>query len=259
MAETTNISWCDGTANFWWGCQKISPGCRNCYADVLSRRYGKNIWGSPARSGRELKKSIWTDIIKWDRESGEKQVRRRIFVQSMSDFLEDNPAVVEWRKRAIGVIESLQWTDILILTKRPENARVFLSDWYSNWPAHVWFGVSVENQEYADIRIPHLMGIPARVLFLSCEPLLAPIDLRRWLIPNETSINWVIVGGESGQSARPFDVSWARTLRDQSKNVAFFMKQLGSNPVGLHGAVPRGKGDKLQSLPLDLQIREIPA
>ena len=130
--KNSAINWTDHTANFWWGCQKVSDGCKHCYAEALSRRYGKQIWGTPQTTDREYKSGIWKDIIKWDNEAGAEGVRRRVFVSSMSDFLEDHPQVVEWRERAKQVIRDLKNLDVLLLTKRSQNAARFLSDWYND-------------------------------------------------------------------------------------------------------------------------------
>jgi|SRR5581483_7630515 len=268
MAKNSGIAWTDDTANFWWGCVKVSPGCENCYAETLSKRVGMDIWGPAKTTQREYKKAVWRDLIKWDRESRESGTRRKVFVQSMSDFLEDHPQVVDWREEAKRLMVSLTNTDILMLTKRPENAERFLGDWFKNWPAHVWFGVSTENQEMADKRIPLLLQVPAQVLWLSVEPQLGLIDLRKYLFPVSTvswgsgyddwdfdvdpsPINWVVVGGESGVHCRPFDIEWARELRQEcaEAEVAFFMKQLGGHPDKRHN---------LEQFPEDLRVREFP-
>lgn len=246
MAKNSAINWTDHTANFWWGCFKVSDGCKNCYAESLSKRYGKSIWGPPATTSRELKKAVWQDILKWDAEARAEGIRRRVFVSSMSDFLEDHPMVDEWRLEAMKIIEKLEWLDILILTKRPENIHL-VSRWVPGWPAHVWMGTTVENQQAADTRIDYLLDIPARIHFLSVEPMLEKIYMG-WFI--DTDIDWVICGGESGAKARPFDWDWARDLRDQCKasGVAFWMKQGG-------GRIPP---HELEELPEDLRIRELP-
>jgi protein gp37 len=161
----------------------------------------------------------------------------------MSDFLEDHPQANEIRKDAIGVLESLKYLDVLMLTKRPENAKRFLGDWFNQWPEHVWMGTSVENQETADQRIPELLRIPANIRFLSCEPLLGPVDLTNIPIPNTgvlmnslnrasvfaPRIHWVIAGGESGPKARAMHPDWVRSLRDQCQDAgsAFHFKQWG--------------------------------
>lgn len=277
--KDSKIEWTDNTANFWWGCMKVSPGCQHCYADTLARRYGKRIWGPAKTTDREQKKEIWQNVLKWDKEAREAGVRKRMFVMSMGDFLEDHPQVVEWRNRAIDLLYHLTNTDVQLLTKRPENAHRFLPEsWFEGyWPAHIWIGTSVEDQEQADIRIPELLKIPAKVRFLSCEPLLGPIDLtdvrpgigtkdeysvnvllneqtlfnRPWDLPSNNRVDWVICGGESGSNARPMNPVWAREIRDQCRagGVPFFMKQMGGE---------RDKQGHWNQLPEDLRIREFP-
>jgi protein gp37 len=246
MAKDTGINWCDHTANFWWGCFKVSDGCKNCYAETWSKRYGKSIWGPPATTERELKKAVWKGILKWDAEAKAAGERRRVFVSSMSDFLEDHPAVSEWRNQAMEIIERLEWLDVLLLTKRPENAPRFLSRWMNNWPDHVWMGTTVENQKAFE-RTNALTDIPSPVHFLSVEPMLEPVRLE---LPNALEIEWIICGGESGNKARPFEWDWARQLRDDCAafDIAFWMKQGG----GIHPP------HELQDIPEDLRIRELP-
>ena len=256
--KNSGINWTDHTANFWWGCMKVSEGCKNCYAETLSKRYGKQIWGSPTNTSREHKVGIWKDILKWDDEAGRDGIRRRVFVSSMSDFFEDHPQVSDWRVSAMEVIENLKNLDVLMLTKRPENAERFLARWYDDFPAHVWMGTTVENQKQADLRIPQLVYIPAKVHFLSVEPMLEKIDLdlrgKNYGIDHPTyseDVNWVIVGGESGHGCRSFDWDWARDIKKQcaDADIAFWMKQGGGHPNKRH---------KLEDLPEDLRIRELP-
>lgn len=259
--ENSKIEWTDHTANFWWGCFKVSPGCKNCYAETLSKRYGKNIWGPVATTDREQKTGIWAELLKWNRHAMKEQRRRRVFVQSMSDFFEDHPQVGQWREDALSLISKCKWLDFQILTKRPENVNRMIADYagdcewlgenigkdnqgrYSN----IWIGTSIENQEMADKRIPKLLNIPAKVRFLSIEPLLEHVEIHRYALGGlitTDSLSWVIVGGESGNKRRPFDVAWARSIRDQCRKagVPFFMKQI----------------DKVQPIPADLMIREFP-
>lgn len=264
--KNSAINWTDHTANFWWGCFKVSDGCKNCYAETLSKRYGKSIWGPPATTQREPKLGIWKDIRMWDREAKAEGVRRRVFVSSMSDFLEDHPTANEIRPFAMGEIEKLEWLDVLMLTKRPENAYMFLRNWWDSWPEHVWFGATAENQETLTKRVWEFVGHPAKVKFLSVEPMLGSIDLshqythyrndvltwEKWPTSRiYEHINWVICGGESGAKCRPFEWDWARSLRDQCKaaNVAFWMKQGGGHPSKRH---------ELSDIPEDLRIRELP-
>lgn len=248
MAENSKIEWTDHTVNFWWGCLKVSPGCAHCYAERDSNRYGRNVFGPAATTERWRTKGPWTDILKWDKKAKAEGVRRRVFAQSMSDFFEEHPQLVPWRAEAVSILESLEWLDVQLLTKRPENISRMVPGWMERWPQHVWIGTSVENQAMADKRIPELLKVPAAVRFLSCEPLLGTIDLGRaigcgyycdevvghvdhpfWTRGIASPIHWIIVGGESGPNARPMHPQWARSLRDQCREagVAFFFKQHG--------------------------------
>lgn len=253
MAENTKISWTDSTLNFWHGCVKVSPGCVHCYAETLSKRYGRDIWGPAKTTDRWKTKGPWSDCIKWDEKALKAGERKKVFVMSMGDFFEDHPQITQWRWDALGILENFQALDVQLLTKRPENIPDMVpGSWMKSWPEHIWPGASVENQPMADKRIPELVRIPAKVHFLSIEPMLEPIDLQldgrnygRDFDGWSERIQWVIVGGESGPGYRPFSWDWARDIRDQCKaaGVAFFMKQ---GPGGV------------KELPEDLQIREFP-
>jgi protein gp37 len=296
MAENSKIEWCDHTANFWWGCTKISDGCKNCYADTLSRRYGKAIWGPDA--DREMKIGVWSEVARWQKEAAAAGVRKRVFCQSMADFFEgpetaQNPdayaKVVEARDKVLcEVIPDTPNLDWLILTKRPANIEKMIPfHWCSQFPENVWIGTSVEDQKTADKRIPELLKVPAVVRFLSCEPLLSQVCLEdEWLYPRFATddpryhrpdgrgVDWVIIGGESGPGARPFDIHWAKTLVRQcgEVGVACFVKQLGANPVrrsrfseDIAGSPESNriklvdrKGGEIAEFPDDLQVREFP-
>lgn len=237
--ENSKIEWTDHTINFWWGCLKVSPGCTNCYAESFSKRVGRNIWGPAQTTERWRTKGPWVDCLKWDQKAGVEGVRRKAFCQSMSDFFEDHPQLSAWRTEALEIIESFEWLEVQLLTKRIENVLEMVPQrWLDNWPPHVWIGTSVEDQQRADERIPHLLQIPAKIRFLSCEPLLGPVDLEdlayeaagpEWAGYNAL-VNWVIVGGESGPGARPMHPGWARSLRDQCQGagIPFFFKQWGN-------------------------------
>jgi protein gp37 len=262
MAETT-IEWTathlpDGTVlpgytmNPWWGCQRVSEGCRNCYAEILSKRWGYNNWGpATTTERRRTARDNWVKPRAWDREAQRSGIRRKVFCASMSDVFEDHPQVAPWREELWPLIAETPHLDWLLLTKRPEHILELVpGQWWETWPAHVWIGTSVENQAEADRRIPHLLAVPARIRFLSCEPLLGPVDLARWLTPcpacgvpisgnlsctyceaypEARPVEWVIVGGESGPKARPMRSEWARSLRDQcvAAKVPYFFKQHG--------------------------------
>jgi protein gp37 len=151
----------------------------------------------------------------------------------MADVLEDRHDLEMWRQRLWKLIELTPRLDWLILTKRPENFAKMVP-WTCAWPTNVWIGITAENQERANERIPKLLEYPALIKFVSCEPLLGPVDLSQWLNQRNkkggsAEINWVIVGGESGINARPMLPSWGRFLRDQCSNaeVPFHFKQWG--------------------------------
>lgn len=263
MGESTGIGWTHHTANFWWGCQRVSPGCEHCYAEHLAVvRRKLPVWGPPSTTGRERKKGVWKDVPKWNAAAKADGVRRRMFVSSMADVFEAHPQVAPWRAEALDLLADCDGLDVQLLTKRPENIRAMVpAAWLESWPAHVWVGTTVEDQKRAEQRIPHLLAVPAAVRFLSCEPLLDAVDLTSWLVPEAERehdayhnsgycygdshaqlsqaaeaaprLGWVIVGGESGPGARPFDLAWARSIVAQcdAADVAVFVKQLGAQPV----------------------------
>lgn len=244
MAENSLIEWCNHTFNPWWGCTKVSAGCTNCYADALDHRTGGGHWGPTG--DRRLTKD-WSGPRRWDRAAMESCRPHRVFCASMADVFDDHRSILpEWRDRLWDLIRETQHLDWLLLTKRPENIATMLPpDWGAGWD-NVWLGASVEDQTTADERIPHLLDVPAAKRFLSCEPLLGPVDLEKpiaglprnywnYWIENFNPIDWVIVGGESGPKARPMHPDWARDLRDQcyDTGTAFFFKQWGEwSPTG---------------------------
>jgi len=179
MGESTNIGWTDHTANFWMGCQRVSPGCEHCYAEALvTGRMRLPVWGPPKTTERQRAVSAWKDVPRWDRAAKRDGVRRRLFVSSLADIFEDHPQVAPWRVEALALLATCIGLDVQLLTKRPANIRRMVpAAWLDAWPAHVWIGTTVESQEYAEKRIPHLLAVPARVRFLSCEPLLDAVDL----------------------------------------------------------------------------------
>jgi len=249
MGAGTKIEWCDYTWNPWIGCTRVSPGCQHCYAEGIAMRFGIAEWG-PKGSRKSTGTANWEQPARWDARAARDGVRRRVFCASMADLFEAHPHVAAPRALALHKMEQLQHLDWLVLTKRPENVMEMVPRrWFVAWPDHVWIGTSVENQQWADKRIEYLLHVPARMRFLSCEPLLGPVDLRAALLAG--MIRWVIVGGESGTQARPMDLEWARAIRDQCRaaGVAFFMKQVGGR---------RGKGGELDAIPEDLRIREFP-
>lgn len=275
MAEGSKIEWTDHTFNPWWGCTKVSAGCKNCYAETLATRYQKDCWG-PKGPRRMMSESYWQQPVKWNKQAGERferigdsmfaaramveeQARRpRVFCASMADVFEGAttmPAeswldVEKARARLFMLIGATPNLDWLLLTKRPENVKRYVPPhWDNGFPDNVWVGTSVEDQEQAEERIPHLAQIPAKVRFLSCEPLLGHVSIGyAGLNAAEYGSvwwpDWVIVGGESGPGKRPFDPEWGRRILADCKaaGVPFFGKQW----------------DKVQQLPDDLMVREFP-
>jgi len=244
MAKDSSIEWTHHTFNPWWGCTKVSPGCKHCYAEAWARRTGRDIWG-PKAPRRELSEAYWRQPLAWDQEARRGSTRARVFCASMADVFEDRRDLDEKRARLWPTIEATPNLDWLLLTKRPQNMRR-LTPWGEHWPTNVWAGTTTENQKWADKRIPELLEVPSATHFISAEPLLGPLDLRRWLVTGPRhSINWVISGGESGPHARPMNPEWARAIRDQCQaaGVAFLFKQWGNwkpiAPQDLNGYASR--------------------
>lgn len=290
MGDATGIEWATATWSPWWGCAKVSPACTHCYAEAIADRFrpDERLW-----RGNRVRTKDWTTPARVDRKAGREGRRARLFVASMADVFEDHPDVVEWRARALDMLADLRHTDVLLLTKRPENVLRMVPRWWHDpaalvpcdfdvpynrgWPRHIWLGTTVEDQQRADERIPHLLRVPAVVRFLSVEPMLGSVDLAPFLVNirfqrhrdtgenrrvteyegdvlaaeavtvnhgstspgHREPIDWVIAGGESGAGARPTDAAWVRALRDQcvAVGVPFFLKQL------------RGGTGRVESLP----------
>lgn len=285
MGTTTKIGWCDATWNPWQGCAMVSPGCHNCYMFREKRMYGQDpevvVRSKPPTFNLPLKMH----------EPGKK-----VFTCSWSDFFikEADP----WRDEAWDIIDRTRHLTYLILTKRIERALTRLP-WGTGtpWP-HVWLIVSVEDQETADRRLPHLIQANASIRGVSYEPALGPVNFRPWLglqrvdakdekalvragaehywaMREARALHWIIVGGESDLHARPFDLEWGRAVVKQCDETAIpcYVKQLGSHPVChvragsdghvelpiLIGKKPGYKWDELQYWPNDLKVRQWPA
>lgn len=220
MSESTIIAWTDHTANFWLGCQKVSDGCKHCYAETLTtNRMGLKVWGPGAT--RQVAKAVWGNVLKWNRDAERAGVRRRCFTMSLGDVFEDHPVANETRPRVWDIIRRCQSLDFQVLTKRPERiAECLPADWGDGWP-NVWLGTSIEDNRVVG-RADHLRRIPAVVRFVSYEPAIGPVDQL-----DLTGIDWLICGGESGPGHRQMDVQWARDIRDRCRahGTAFFFKQ----------------------------------
>lgn len=305
---SSKIQWTNETWNVVTGCTKVSEGCRHCYAERVLPRTGQPFDQVLLHPDRLEKPKHWRSP-------------RRIFVNSLSDlFHEDIPD--EFLDQVFAVMADTPQHTYQILTKRHERMLSYLSpdnprytaskvfdltkgpagkfDCDLYWPLdNVWLGHSVENQETADLRIPFLLKTPAAVRFISYEPALGPVDFwgARYQLPTGgkgsafawgTGVQWVIIGGESGPGARPFDLAWARSVIQecQAADCAVFMKQLGANPVDTSplpidpaattaqqeilnvvnqhaveralGRITDNKGGEIEEWPEDLRVREFP-
>lgn len=249
MAENSAIEWTTHTFNPWWGCVRVSPGCQHCYAETLAHRYGHDIWGVD-KPRRFFGDKHWNLPVKWNRDAEGKTERTYVFSASMSDWLEDQPYLVEPRARLMKLVEDTPNLTWLLLTKRIENAPTLALNWRGGAPQNAWFGVTTEDQKRYNERIDILIKLKdlfnASKIWLSIEPQLGPIFL------NGRSVDWIICGGESGYGSRPFESLWGRILlrQCQALGIPFFMKQLGGYP---------DKRDKIDGFPEDLRVRQFPA
>jgi protein gp37 len=231
MAEVTGIAWCDHTFNPWIGCQKVSPACDHCYAETQDVRFHGGVHWGPGAPRRRTTDAYWRAPLLWHRKAKAAGVRRRVFCASSADVF-DNAVPETWRQDLWALIAATPALDWLLLTKRPQNSLTMLpANWGGGWPS-VWLGTSVENEVERRRRVPVLLTVPARIRFLSCEPLLEPVDLAEDLASG--ALHWIIVGGESGRGRRPMLPGWPRSLRDQcaAAEIPFFFKQWGAKAPG---------------------------
>ena len=213
--QRSKIEWTDATWNPVTGCTQISPGCAHCYAKTFAERF-RGVPGHPYERGFDLKRrpERLDQPLRW-------QKPRTIFVNSMSDLFHE-AVPDEYIHEVFEVMAAADQHRYQVLTKRAERLAQLAPS--LPWPDHVWMGVSVENQRWTS-RIAPLRGTPAAIKFLSCEPLLGPLEL------DLDGIDWVIAGGESGPGARPMHPDWVRGIRDQciASETPFFFKQWGAH------------------------------
>lgn len=290
-----------GKERIGWHCEHASTGCINCYSESMNNRLGTGMEFKPGNLYREEAKGYHNGAVKLflDEKMLQAPLRwkrpRMVFVCSMTDLFADF-VTDEWLSHIFVVMAMAPQHTFQVLTKRAERMRAFLSEWsperledlasdfgYSRldvpdmWPLpNVWFGVSTERQQEADERIPHLLQTPAAVRFISAEPLLGPVDLGNldcgggitWNALGRQKageigcLDWIIVGGESGHDARPFNLEWADSIVDQCKaaDLPCFVKQLGSKPMSAgypHPLKDRKGGDPAE-WPDRLNVRAMP-
>lgn len=239
MSLQSTIEWTDATWNPVTGCTEVSPGCDHCYARTFAERW-RGIPGHPYEQGFDLK--IWPERLaypsRWKKP-------RRIFTNSMSDlFHQKVPS--EFILKVVDAMLKADWHTYQVLTKRPSRlvhlvpeitALIEERTGSSKWPAHIWFGVSVESMKYS-WRVKRLRHVPASVRFISAEPLLDSLhDL------DISEMHWIIAGGESGPGCRPCELNWIRELRDKSSDLgtAFFFKQWGGRTPKAGGRILDGR------------------
>lgn len=294
--KNTAIQWCDHTFNPWEGCTKVAPECKNCYAETLvDHRFSRTKWGK-GQPRRRTSAAYWRQPIKWgavvenerqnEMELGPSRLGRmqtpRVFCLSLGDWLDEEVDIL-WLADLLELIDSTRNLDWLLLTKRPENwfhrlqrvdafrfdkdrgiphaAGPFVSRWLSGEPPpNVWIGVSAGADQTT------ALDIPAKIHFLSCEPMLHGMDVN-YPEPFQTvaKFDWIIFGGESGKHARPCDVDWIRQglAFCRANNTAPFVKQLGANVVGREmdkwvRDVRDSHGGDMNEWPSELRVREFP-
>lgn len=266
MAINSKIEWTEHTANLWHGCTKVHAGCNNCYAETMTKRWGREIWGNDAP--RLEIGSVWKDLAKMQREAQKADTMARVFIGSMMDIFEKPMPTIDshggmvvnvsdgsptfttensrdklFEEISDGIYPNLIF---LFLTKRPSNIRKMVpGTWLVEPPANVMMGTSPCDQKTAETLVPQLVQNWTGKRFLSIEPLLGPVDLSKFFTiehitlpvpwPNNAGIKttspftWIITGGESGPKARPCHPDWIRSLRDQCATfgIPFFFKQWG--------------------------------
>ncbi len=246
--ENSKIEWCTHTANLWWGCTSVHRGCDNCYAEKLSKRWGHDLWGNN-KARKEIKRTF-SDLDKYQRDAKKLNCVHSIFVGSMMDIFEkpfplidskSNASTGNLRFQLFYRIDRGDYPNLLFLflTKRSSNInKMIFESWKITPPKNVMFGYSPVDQKTFDDNVPDLLKVNGK-RFLSIEPQLGEIDLG-----GLSGIDWIIQGGESGPRKRPFNLDWARSMRDQclALGIPYFFKQI----------------DKIQSIPEDLQVREFP-
>ncbi|MBP7548708.1 MAG: DUF5131 family protein [Gemmatimonadaceae bacterium] len=292
MAEETGIAWTRSTFNGWVGCQKIGPGCDNCYAEAQDRRWGNDRWGPHAIRTR-TSPAYWRKPFGWNAHAAASGQFWPVFCSSLADVF-DNAVPQAWRDDLWALIRATPHLTWQLVTKRIGNAaRMLPADWGEGYP-NVWLLSTIVTQNEADRDIPKLLCTPARTRGLSMEPLLEAVTLTALsntagLAEGQPYLNalggyawaadppdyydtctvggkldWIIVGGESmqGGACRPFDLAWARALRGEcyDANVAFFMKQTGSLVFDHERPISRSRGPGADPAKWEhwLRVRQFP-
>lgn len=259
LNTTSKIQWTDFTWNPWHGCKKVSPGCKYCYMYRDKERYGQDpttVLKSKSTFNKPLQ--LQKQLNRFEKKSGlEKQRSLKIFTCSWSDFFIEEAD--EWRPEAWEIIRKTPEFTYQILTKRPERILANLPEGWQDGYQNVWLGVSIESQKQIH-RIKTLSEVPSTVRFVSAEPLIGPID-----ILHSPMVDWVIIGGESGNNNgkytfRPCSLTWIQSLVDQciGSFTPVFIKQMGTFLANINDYKDIHGGDWME-WPESLRIREFPA
>lgn len=255
MAENSKIEWTVHTANAWWGCTQVGPGCDHCYAKTLANRWGFDLWGND--KPRMIVNKFWSDLQRFQKIAAAAGRIDGVFIDSMMDIFEKPMPLVNRKQEAIehtdtGEVRKILFhaissgkydnLDFMMLTKRPSNInRMIYPSWKDHPLKNVRYGTSPVNQATFDNYVmKHLMKVNGR-LFLSIEPQIDHITLHPDIVGK---IGWIIQGGESGHHRRPFNLDWAYSMKDQCAKlgIPYFFKQI----------------DKVRPIPTDLMVREFP-
>lgn len=276
----STIQWTRYTFNAWLGCRKVAPECQNCYITTTPTFKFRGLAHGPVRI--RTAESTWKQPLAWNRKAQREGVRERVFSLSLGDWLDDENVPIEWFADLLRLIRDTPHLDWLLLTKRPKNwwSRMeevrdwcikdggksdfdlhhFVHNWFARCdvppPANVWIGVSAGADQSA------ALAIPARIHFLSCEPMLTGL-----VATCAKRFDWIIFGGESGKNARPMDIDWIRrgVAMCRENGIAPFVKQLGKVPYrSIPGSLNMplmlndSHGGEMDEWPEDLRVREFP-
>jgi protein gp37 len=280
MADGTKISWTDATFNPWLGCEKVSPGCRLCYANAQEHRWGNDFrWGQGKPRTRTSPKN-WLRPVVWNAQSHMSGVKKKVFCGSFCDWA-DPSVLEEWRKDLFDLIKNTPMLEWQLLTKRADQLPKLEKLYWPDGPLeNVWLGITIEDRKRGEERMPFLLKANAAIKWISIEPQLeyislytmgaidfTPIDIPECEDNTHAEswfklVDWVVVGGESGNKkekplAAQFELDWADDILHECKlaDVAFFFKQTGSRCTTTN--LP-GKGDDPSLWPKRLQVQEFP-
>lgn len=259
MGKNSGISWTHNTFNPWIGCTKVSEGCKFCYAEARDKRFDNGIHWGPGAPRKITSIHNHNEPKRWQRDAVKNDTRYRVFCASLADVFDEEAPEGE-REKLWPLMKECDRLDWLVLTKRPQNFKAMLpKDWDTGY-SNVWLGVTTEDQENAEKRIPYLIETPAKIKWLSIEPQIEYIDFGEFMKVGAFKNWWGIFGGESGSEARPFDPEWMR-IYIETRNVfdfKVFVKQMGTIYAKTHG-FKDDKGKDPEEWEPWMRVQEFPA